>query len=285
MLPPTPLPIRPKLRDWLIAICVTSLFTLLLWIGISSLRDPHYPPDFAAGLKELEAGRGQEALNLFAHALRDNPTNPDPYQTICAKAIETKQWPVAAFYAQRGLQNCPQAPLEIRLEFYGYVTEALTEGRQPGWKAGALKAAQEAYTLAPEDPKMMNLYAYTLAEVSEDAPSLAKAQDILTKALESLGKMPDTLDVKILRAITQDSYGWTRCKQGDYPAAIEACQSSLDGLIALGAANETLKTVYYHLGAAQRRNGALEEARSSLNRALVIDPNDKDARNELGKIK
>ena len=284
MLPPTPLPIRPKLRDGLITACVTSLVTLLLWLGIASLRAPHYSPDFMAGLKELEARHGQESLDLFQHAMSANPSDPDPYQIICEKATQAKQWPVAVKYAQLGLQNCPQAPPETRLEFYKYLTTGLLEAQKPGWEEAALKAAQEAYGSAPEDPEVMNLYAYTLADVTEDAQSLAQAQDILKKALITLSKMPDTSQVKALRAMTQDSYGWTRCKQNAYPDAIEACNTAIDGITALDPTNETLKIVYYHLGVAQRRSNDLEGARSSLNRALFFDANYRDALNELAKL-
>ena len=145
------------------------------------------------------------------------------------------------------------------------------------------------YKIAPENPQVMNSYAYTLADASDDSKSLALAQDILTRALQTLSKMPDTDQVKSLRAMTQDSYGWTRCKQAAYPEAIEACHDAIDGLTPLefndeSLKDEALKTVYYHLGVAQRRSKDLEGARSSLDRALALDANYKDAQDELAKL-
>ena len=290
MLPPTPLLMRPKRREWLIAACATSLVTLLLWTGLAYLRDPHYSPEFVAGLRDLEAKRGPEAQNMFDHALRSRPADTDLYLTICEQAQQTRQYPVLTEYARRGLQNCPNAPLGIRLTFMASLVTGLTESRPAEWRDEALKVSKQAYDLAPDEPQIQNLYAYNLADLRDDPASLKEAETILAKALQILSKQSDSDTVRDLRALTQDSYGWARCRQGDYPGAIDAINQALSGLTQLefrdkAAQDDALKTVYYHLGVAQRGAGDLDAARAALQRALSYDANYADAKAELAAIK
>ncbi len=285
MLPPTPLPLRPGPREWFITACVTALVTLLLWIAIAYLRDPHYSPEFVAGLKDLDAKRGPEAQRMFDHALLARPADSDLYTEICRRAMEAKQWPVLAEYAERGLQKCPKADADTRLQFCVWRTIGLTEAKTAGWQEAALQAAKQAYDLAPNNPQVQNLYAYNLADLDGDAAALKQAAALLTTALQTISALPDAPDAQELRAVTQDSYGWTRCKQGDYPAAIDACNQSIAGLIALDSPGDSLKTVYYHLGVAQHRSGDNEAARSSLQRALSFDASYKEASDELASVK
>lgn len=290
MLPLTPLLIRPKLREGLIAACATSLVTLLLWIGIAYWRDPHYSPEFSAGLKDLAAKHGQEAQSLFDHALRAAPANPDLYLKICEDAQKAQQWPTLTEYARRGLQNCPNAPLVVRLVLMNGLVTGLTEAKPAGWQEETLKTAKQAYDLAPEEPEVQNLYAYNLTDLRGDPDSLKQAQTILTTALQNLSKQPESDALLDLRAAMQDSYGWTRCKQGDYSAAIDASNQAISGISSLDysdktAQDNTLKTIYYHLGVAQHGKGDIEAARSALQRALSYDANYADAKAELAALK
>ena len=289
MLPPTPLPLRPKPREWLITACVISLVALAVWPAISYLREPRYSAGFAAGLRNLDEKKERDARPALDRALAADPDNAELYRVICEHAAKARQWSVAIDYARRGLQKFPKAPLETRLVLYAELATSLTEGKPAGWQEETLEASRLAYELASDNPVFQNLYGYNLADLRDDPDSLKQAETLLTAALQTLGKAEDTPAVRELRAVTQNSYGWMRCKQGDYAAAAAACREAISGLIALdtlddSAKSEPLKTTYYHLGMALRGKGDVPAARKALERALDFDANYMEAKAALAAL-
>jgi len=71
--------------------------------------------------------------------------------------------------------------------------------------------------------------------------------------------------------LIEDSFGWLLYKKGDYAGAIVALNRAIQDM-GSGEQGVTAKEYYYHLGAAYRKAGQIDDARRTLDIALQYDP-------------
>ena len=89
-------------------------------------------------------------------------------------------------------------------------------------------------------------------------------------------------------AQVEDSYGWALYKRGqykpeDYAHAADALYQAIDDVPAK-TPGDMQKMLYYHLGAACRAAGRMEEARHALQVALFYDPKFAEALREFSAL-
>lgn len=133
---------------------------------------------------------------------------------------------------------------------------------------GKTAASENAYERAveydPEDPTILNNFAYFLAGRGR---RLDYALTLIDRALQRESENEAFLDTK----------GWIYYKLADYKRALQYIQRSVD---IGGASVEVLE----HLGDTQSALGNLPAAREAYKRALKLDPENEGIRKKLGEI-
>src|SRR5579884_3793648 len=264
MLPPE----TPPRRVVAIPLLPILIFSALGWIAVTTyLRYVHaLPQELDEAKSALHAHNVAKATALFDAAIRKQPHDPAVYVDIgqiCSEEpwdSKTHRGQVMADYAERGLRDCPHASDQenAALDMTLAIGEADADPTHP--QTQAIQAAQEALKHDPDNPAMLNLVGYLLADNDQD---LDQAKKDIAKALNDLRQS----DEAALISETEDSYGWVLYKQGDYPSAIQVLQQAINDMPE-ETPDEDRAAYYYHLGSAYMKSDDMQAARQALDIAL-----------------
>jgi tetratricopeptide (TPR) repeat protein len=128
-----------------------------------------------------------------------------------------------------------------------------------------MSAYEKAVFYAPDNPAYLNNYAYLLANRNL---RLDRALEMAKRALEEEPENENFLD----------TVGWIYFKLEDYDRALQYIRRS----VAIGGASAD---VIGHLGDVQKATGDIVSARESYERALRIDPENRELRKKLDGLK
>ena len=249
MLPSPSVPMRPRLREWLVMVCALFLLSTLSWAALNYIQMPHVSPEIQIGLDDLKANDIGKARAVFDHALTADPGNADSYLAICLASAGKKQWGMQADYARRGVEKCTHATQVKRSQLYAQLADALMEAKPANWQEQCIQNAKQAYNLDPQNPEMANLYGYVLGDLRNDPASLQQAETLTAQAIRDIRTRRDGFLYQADLAVTLDSFGWVRYKRGDLEGATNALIEAVNTLPAEVQSPETMKMLYYHLGA------------------------------------
>jgi Tfp pilus assembly protein PilF len=239
----------------------------------------------------LSAGDTNKAKALFDKEILANPADPDVYVLIYDACRKFNRYDLAREYLERSLIQFKDAPRTERAALYSMLSECYAQTDKAKPQLRAIFAAQRATELDPDSiPKSiiyLNQSGYLEAQNDwqlEDAVLRTK------HALELLKKHPDAEEMPTLTAAVEDSYGWALYKQARYVEAVSALNQAIADVPSEEPGtskdtNETLGTLYYHLGVAYRRQHSRDAARQALQTALAYAPNNKEAKDELDGLK
>lgn len=256
-------------REMVIGFCLSALFFILVWSALSNFWHERSSPELQRGLAALAQNQEREAQHFFDSVLRGRPEKPEIYLRIIQESQRHRQWNVMVHYAEQGIQNCKYAEEPIRAALYASLSIGyLGQGR----KEDALLQAKRAWELNREDPTFLNHYGYMLADLGSEQ-DLDKAEALIKLSLKKLRALPDTPEARWELATVEDSYGWVCYKRGKYQEAVAILSQALDKVPENIDSGDSLKEMYYHLGAAYCKIYHLEDALSMLEVALRYDPN------------
>ncbi|MCX6378892.1 MAG: tetratricopeptide repeat protein [Armatimonadetes bacterium] len=278
-------------KDQVLSIVLVAGITVMLLISMRGIRLKlgmgGASSEVTAGLTALKEKKPDVARQKFDALLTKSPKDPQAYLEILQACQITRQWGIAVEYAQRGLKAF-NGDEKVSSVLYSSLANSLVELKGANWKQEALRAAEEAYRLTPEDVSTQNMYGYLLADLSEDPASIEKAFQILRKAVSVAEESVREPEATLFLSAVLDSYGWALYKKGDTGGAIITLQRAINAIpqeaINLGAdvqpgqmTAQDIKIYYYHLGAAFQKEKQTEEARRTLQTALKYDPAYKEA--------
>lgn len=257
-------------RDLIVTLCLITLILFFGWVALSNIRQNQIPPvvrDASAALKQKDVAK---ARALFDAELKTQPDNPLLYRQIGAVSYQFKQYAMGIEYLRRSLQACKDQPKPVRAELYRTLATLLAEADPAPPQSEAIDAAERALELTPEDPGMLNLLGYLLADNDLE---LDRAQALITKALKLAEEQKnESPGGPALVSAIEDSYGWVLYRKGNYTAAIDALTHAIADIPDQGLTGDDLKVYYYHLGAACHKAGQPEEALRAIKTALQYDP-------------
>ena len=259
---------------WLLLLACMPLIPKVL----EFLEKKHLEPYNAA----FASGDPKRVRALFDRDLKGRTEDPAAYLAIADICLKTHHPDVAIEYLNRSLLPCKDAPRPTRADLYGMLAECYARV-EPKPQQQAILAAQRAAELDPSSPRWLNAYGYVLAD---NDIQLDEAVQRTSLALQLLKKTPSddpTMDCKV-----EDSYGWALYKKGNYDAAVAALNQAIADvpreIMDSPLKGELLAPLYYHLGAASRRQGKIDIARQALQTALTYAPGNKDAKAELDDL-
>lgn len=151
-----------------------------------------------------------ELFDLAQRASRLFPLHVQPYY-IQAVILHDKEDYTGALQLLKRCESLGFARGELQLETYYMTADCFARS---GDTASALPYYEKALKLRPDDPFVLNSYAYILAELHRD---LDRAADMARKALLA---MPD--DPNIL-----DTYAWILFLQGKCPEALVQMEKAI----------------------------------------------------------
>lgn len=271
---------RTQGRDLVVTLCLFALFGLLGWSLLSSYVQAQGRPELKAASAALDGGNTNRAVTEFDRLIKQKPDGPERYLAVYQICVVKENWALAKEYAQRGVQECKYAPNEQRAELYMALAMAQAEIEAPP-RLEAIEAADHARQLAPKDPRALNCIGYLLAD---NDMALDRAQVFLTQALRLANALNDRPENRLLRAEIEDSYGWLLYKQGKFAAAVDMLNEAISDIPEGLDLGTNLKVWHYHLGAAYRKAGRFEQARTALQAALQYDPDYREAQAALGGL-
>ena len=127
----------------------------------------------------------------------------------------------------------------------------------------AIEVYDQALTISPNDPLLLNNYAYLLAEAGD---RLDEAMEMVTRALEQSPQSASYLDTK----------GWIYYVLGEYDSAKEYIEKALE-------IDPQNVTILDHLGDIFKELGDKSKARSFWRQALEYDPENITIREKLAQ--
>ena len=257
-----------------------GLIAFFAWFFYMRVQEVRYAKIVDEGVTALAKKDTARAKERFETYLRADPKSPQSYIDISVICEMLNEPILAMEYVQRGLEACKGAPKEQRAQLYMQLsaTQALVEPTHPQTKA--IASIRTALELNPTSPILQNAVGYTLVDNDQN---LAEAEQLLRKALGSLQESGKDPESDTLRPALEDSFGWLLYKKGDYAGAVAALSQAVHDLPA-GAAGMAAKYFYYHLGAAYRKAGQIDEARRTLAIALQYDPAFPEAKAEAALL-
>lgn len=271
---------RAQGRDLVVTFCIVVLLSILGWSLFVTFMQARPQPELQAAMDALTAKDKKRAGEQFDKLLSTNPQSPELYMNVCHACALKEEWALMADYARRGVQECKYEAKEQRAQLYLQLANALAQ-TEAHPQNEAIAASVQASELDPKNPEVLNNLGYIFAD---NDMNLDKAQEILTEALRQLRQLPDTVETQLALAETEDSYGWLLYKKGDYQAAIDMLMEGIGDIpenVQLGKEN---RVWHYHLGAAYRMAGQVEQARCALAVALQYDPDYAPAKNEMATL-
>lgn len=231
----------------------------------------------------LSSGDVKHARAVFDREIRANPTEPAVYALIAEACMQANHNDLASEYLERGVTACKDASRPQRAQLYMLLATAYSDLEKTKPQQRAILAAQRAAELDPDSPQILNEYGYLLADNDQ---LLNEAVAATSKALQLLKKEPNDPQTQLLTSMVEDSYGWALYKQGRYDAAVSALQQAIADVPPEIAADTKanggmLSELYFHLGAASRRQKRPEIAKQALETAISLSPNNKNIKDEL----
>jgi tetratricopeptide (TPR) repeat protein len=259
-----PLVRRFPLSSLLLVCSLVVFFACFLYMRVQEM---HYEGIIQAGSAALTKKNVARARSLFDTFLRKNPTDALGYIAISDVCAGFDQPALAVEYAQRGLEACKNASNAQRAEIYVHLSraQALLEPAHPQTKA--IASARIALSLDPENRALKNAVGYMLTDNDQN---LDEAEKLLREALESLKPSGDDPVSDMQRPLIEDSYGWLLYKKSDFARAVVELNQAIQDMPS-GEAGFAAKGYYYHLGAAYRKAGQIDDARRALDVALQYD--------------
>jgi tetratricopeptide (TPR) repeat protein len=127
----------------------------------------------------------------------------------------------------------------------------------------AIEVYDQALTISPSDPLLLNNYAYLLAEARD---RLSEAMEMVTRALEQSPESASYLDTK----------GWIYYVLGEYDSAKDFVEQALE-------IDPQNWTILDHLGDIYRELGDKSQARSYWRQALEYNPENVSIREKLAQ--
>ncbi|MCS7081750.1 MAG: tetratricopeptide repeat protein [Bacteroidetes bacterium] len=258
-------------------------------------QDPEQPElSFWLGDLRARLGRPAEALKLLEKAATRNPQDPQMWFRAVQVALEARDADAAIRLGQEAVELYPGQPALLLLLGSAYLEqqrpqeaishlrkglEVVEQGVSPELRAPLLGALADAYAqlgsteeadslyeaalgLDPENPVLLNNYAYHLAEGKR------RLDRALSMALRAVDADPQN-------ASFLDTLGWIYFQMGRYEEAVRW----LERAVATGQASPV---VLEHLGDAYTQVGRLDEARVLWRRALERNPENVRLRQKLG---
>ncbi|TFI59270.1 tetratricopeptide repeat protein [Sphingomonas parva] len=182
----------------------------------------------------VENGNAESALADARAAAEAQPNSPAAWTRLADLFAKLEQHREAADAYGKALQAIAAGAESDTPEWALWLLSGAELSRAGDWERGKT-ALQRAYTLAPQQPVVLNHLGYSQLERREN---LDEAERLIREA----SKLdPDSA------AIT-DSLGWALYVRGDYSRAIELLERAAKGEPADSAINEHLGDAYYSAG-------------------------------------
>lgn len=230
-------------------------------------------------------GRPKEAIEAYKKSLKKDSTNLNIWQQFLFNLTDKPNADSLIYYSENALTLFPSAAILYYLNGIGYVNKgnyskgikAITTAidYQPEDNKGLLsemyaslgdaynsnkefalsdKAFEEALKLAPENPTVLNNYAYYLSVRN------VRLEDAEKYSAKSLQLRPG-------EATFLDTYGWIFYQQGKYEKARELIQQAIDK-----NGKNADATLYEHLGDVYFKLNDVEKAVQNWMKAKEKDP-------------
>lgn len=267
------------------------LLSMLLVVGLMgwqtrAAQQPIEIPELTAAANALQAKNIERARQQFDQALNKTADQPMVYRAVMAECSALGRYDLACEYGERAIQVCRYVPNSVRAELYETLAGCYADGHEPRPQQRAVEYARRALELAPEDASALNSLGYILAENVQTEAEANIALGYVNHALNLLREQVTSAPGML--AQTEDSYGWALYKRGrfhaeDYAHATDALRQAIEDM-PQDFPGTAQKVVYYHLGAACRAAGQIEEARHALQIALLYDPQYAEAKDALNLL-
>ncbi|MFC0409714.1 tetratricopeptide repeat protein [Roseomonas elaeocarpi] len=247
-------------------------FTPAILLAADALADQSHPEAALATLDTAPADDGFAPLVALRRAsLLNAAGRADEAQALLRRLAETRPDAVQP-YARLGDMMRAAGRYDEAVAAYGQALQRLRPGSGNGWslyyargialeRAGqwpeAEAAFQQALTLSPDQPYVLNYLAYTWAERGERLPEARRMLERAAQARPTDGNIADSL-------------GWVMFRQGDLSGAVKALERAAE----IDPRNATVND---HLGDAYWSVNRRTEARYQWRRALDLDPSAQDA--------
>ena len=275
---PTHHPLRDVLETLLSA---TIVFAFLGWQYFVA-KTPVLPPEIGHADTALAAHNDKRARQEFDNLIAQAPEVSSVYSLIVGECLLRGRPDLGTVYAYRGIDACRYAPNSERAELYLALSDLYLRQQPMGQKL-AEEYSLRAVELDPENVMALRGYGYALLQDTHSQQEVNVALGYIQKALLAL-RAQSSPNAGILASV-EDSYGWGLYRRGqynanDYAAAVSELRQALDDSPE-GMASQDKRVFYYHLGAACRAAGRIDEARHALQIALFYDPKYADALYEM----
>ncbi len=270
---------RPGLPGIIITLCWVTLCSLVIWYALSNFRQLQTSPEMRAAEAALKRKDSTQARKEFDTALKGHSDDVGTYLEIAKVCHKQKQWDLGIEYLRHAVQACKDQPKPGRALLHNLLATFLIEAHPQPPQTEAIESAERALELSPDDPEMLNLVGYLLADNNVE---LDRAQDYIARALRLASDQKD--DSPELTSGIEDSYGWVLYRQGKYAAAVEALTQAIADIPDNTLTPDDLKVYYYHLGAADHKAGYAEAAQRALRTALQYDSDYMPAKTELAAL-
>lgn len=187
----------------------------------------------------LEEGDGEKVSLHAAQGIKNSPQQLYYYFYSSIGYLEKKDYDTVIDICSRAL---PYIGKDSSTELVAYIYSVMASAyHEKGMTDESLQACEKALMYSPNDPTMLNDYAYFLAIAGRE---LDKAEDMAKKAL---GFRPD--DINII-----DTYAWVLFVKQDYALALEYIEK------ALSLSDNPGDTLYEHAGDIYIMSGMEEKA-------------------------
>ncbi len=194
---------------------------------------------------DADLERAKDMLAHAAHAVDLFPLDANFAYYAAVAALELADFTAVVQWLERGLGVILDAP-EMEGLMHGMLGDALHEIGEP---ARAFAAYEKSLQRLPDNPAVLNNYAYYLAEADEDLP---RALELSTRLMELAPTEPNFMD----------THAWALYKNGQYPEALDFITQALFQSKGQGAA------FWEHDGDIRLAMGDIAGAVASWKRAL-----------------
>lgn len=270
---------RPGLPGIIITLCWITLCSLVVWYALSNFRELRLSPEMRAATAALKRQDSVQARKEFEAALKGHRDDAETYAEIATVCQKQKQWDLGIEYLRRAVQACKDQPKPRRAMLHYFLASFLAEAHPQPPQPEAIESAERALELSPDDPQMLNMVGYLLADNNVE---LDRAQDYIARALRLASDQKE--DSPELTSEIEDSYGWVLYRQGKYADAVSALTQAIEDIPENSLPPDALTVYYYHLGAANHKAGNPDAALRALRMALQYDKDYAPAKAELAAL-
>lgn len=197
----------------------------------------------------------RKALQALKKTVELEPNNPENYYLLGLAYQELKKYTLAEKVYQRALELKPDT-VEVLLQLAVLYDQRKETGK-------AIEFFRKVLSLQPKNAIALNYIGYTCAE---QGVNLEEAENLINQALE----------IEPNNAAYIDSLGWVYYQKKDYENA----------RIKLEQASQLLEdpVIFEHLGDTYKILGKLVEAKNVWEKALKLDPKNKNLKHKLEEI-